>query len=341
MLTTCLQPSIERVGDFHGAVWMPTGLALSEGMPFEEWQQIGSTLKQMERSVMWWIGDWLLFGERKYGETYAQASDESGYEVITLQTAVWVAQSVESSRRREDLSWSHHREVASLPAEGQVRWLQEASASKLSTRQLRDEVSRWRLINGTAGAASPTCTLDDLSSLVASGEKFGTIYVDPPWKYGNQGTRAAADNHYVTMTVEEIAELPVRALAAENSHLHLWTTNAFLFECPRIIEAWGFEYKSLFVWVKPQMGIGNYWRVSHELLLFACRGKAPFMDRSLMSWKEEERTQHSRKPEAVRQMIERASPKPRLELFGRRPAEGWTVWGNEIERNLFHPGDKP
>jgi N6-adenosine-specific RNA methylase IME4 len=101
------------------------------------------------------------------------------------------------------------------------------------------------------------------------------------------------------------------------------------------MEAWGFEYKSCLVWVKPEMGIGNYWRVSHEFLLFGIRGKAPFRDRGLKSWLECGRGPHSSKPEQVRQMIEKASPKPRLELFGRRVAEEWTVWGNQIEKTMF------
>jgi N6-adenosine-specific RNA methylase IME4 len=147
----------------------------------------------------------------------------------------------------------------------------------------------------------------------------------------------ATGNHYDTLTVDEIAGLPVDALAAPDAHLHLWTTNAFLFDSRAIIAAWGFEYKSCFVWVKPQMGIGNYWRVSHEFLLFAVRGNAPFRDRGLMSWLKCSRrgSNHSGKPEPVRGLIERASPPPYLELFGRREVEGWAVWGNEIERTLF------
>ncbi len=178
------------------------------------------------------------------------------------------------------------------------------------------------------------CTVDDLYSLVGA-KTFSTIYADPPWLYGNQGTRAATGNHYSGMTVSEIAALPIKQLAAENAHLHLWTTNAFLFDCKAIMEAWGFEYKSCYVWVKPQMGIGNYWRVSHEFMLFGIRGKCPFADRGQKSWGEFDRTKHSAKPERIREIIQRTSPGPYLELFGRRPADGWVVWGNEVERNIF------
>jgi N6-adenosine-specific RNA methylase IME4 len=138
------------------------------------------------------------------------------------------------------------------------------------------------------------------------------------------------------MTVDEIAALPVAQLADDKAHLHLWTTNAFLPHAFRVVEAWGFEYRSLFVWCKPEMGLGNYWRVSHELLLLGVRGDCPFYDHSLRSWKEmTRRGKHSEKPEQVRHMIEKASPGPYLELFGRQAVKGWKVWGNQISRDLF------
>jgi len=186
--------------------------------------------------------------------------------------------------------------------------------------------------------------------LAERGVKFGTIYADPPWRYDNQGTRAATGNHYAGvndeegrevqsaagMSIDEICALPVKGLAADDAHLHMWTTNGFLFECPRILAAWGFEFRSSLVWVKPQMGIGNYWRNSHEIMLTAIRGNAKrFNDHSIKSWIECDRGLHSAKPEQVRHYIERASPGPYLELFGRREAPNWAVWGNQIERSLF------
>lgn len=177
---------------------------------------------------------------------------------------------------------------------------------------------------------------DSLEKLIAKSEKFGVIYADPPWVYDNQGTRAATGNHYSGLTVDELCNLPVSELSADDAHLHLWTTNAFLFDCQRIFDAWGFEYRSSLIWVKPQMGIGNYWRNSHEFLLTAIRGNAKrFNDRSLKSWIECDRSRHSEKPFIVRDFIKRASPGPYLEMFARTPADGWTCWGNQIERGLL------
>jgi len=168
--------------------------------------------------------------------------------------------------------------------------------------------------------------------------KFGTIYADPPWPYTNVATRAAAADHYSTMSIKDICNLkltglgnlPVREYAAPKSHLHLWTTNAFLYECKEVLEAWGFEYKGVFVWVKSQMGIGNYWRVSHEFLVLGVRGTLSFRDKGIKSWIEHARLTHSEKPEAIRKLVERVSPAPRLELFARKLVPHWTVWGDEV-----------
>lgn len=171
--------------------------------------------------------------------------------------------------------------------------------------------------------------VDDLTNLEQ--RKFGTIYADPPWQYGNQGTRASTGNHYNTMTLDDICNMPIESLAADDAHLHLWTTNAFLFDAKRVMDAWGFEYRSVFVWVKPQMGIGNYWRVSHEFLLLGIRGNAKrFNEHNHMSWGEFDRSKHSAKPEQIRQTIEKVSNGPYLELFGRKQVHGWTVFGNQV-----------
>lgn len=175
--------------------------------------------------------------------------------------------------------------------------------------------------------------VSDLGKL--AGKTFGCIYADPPWKYGNQATRAATSNHYEALTVEQICALPVRELAAEKCHLHLWTTNGFLFECPRIFEAWGFEFKSSFVWVKPQMGIGNYWRCSHEILLLAVRGGLTAQDKGQKSWAACPRGEHSAKPDIIREAVEKLSPGPYLELFGRGPRDRWTVFGNQVSEAML------
>lgn len=179
------------------------------------------------------------------------------------------------------------------------------------------------------------CRTEDLVRAAAAGVRFGTVYADPPWQYENRASRGAAEDHYPTLSADEIASLPVGPLAAEDSHLHLWTTNAFLADAMRVMDAWGFTFKSVFVWAKPQLGMGNYWRVSHEFLLLGTRGRGRFRDRGQPSWRVFGRTRHSAKPAAVRRLVEKVSPGPYLELFARTSARGWVAWGNEIGREEF------
>lgn len=179
--------------------------------------------------------------------------------------------------------------------------------------------------------------IGDLATLVAEGRKFRTIYADPPWEYDKSVGRAAASRHYRTMSVAEICREPINQLVDDSAHLHLWTTNGFLREAFQVIEAWGFQYKSCFVWVKPQLGVGNYWRVSHEFMLLGVRGNLLFADHCQRSWMEAARSVHSRKPSIIRCLIEQVSPAPYLELYGREEIHesGWTVYGNQVERRLF------
>ena len=177
----------------------------------------------------------------------------------------------------------------------------------------------------------------NLTPLVDAGVRFRTVYADPPWQYSNIASRGAANNHYTTLGIKEICAEPVCELVDDDAHLHLRTTNGFLREAFTVIEAWGFQYKSCMVWVKPQLGMGNYWRVSHEFLLLGVRGSCPFGDNSCRSWVLNRRSQHSKKPFAFRELIERVSPGPYLELYGReeQPRTEWTVYGNQVERRLF------
>lgn len=319
----------------------PTSLRISDETTFEEWADLGRWLQSVERSVMWWIGDWWAFGEHKYGARKAlvTSDDWEGPTYQTCKDAASVSRRFERSERSDLLPWSHYRQALSLPKTDATSILGEAEREGWSVRETRAQVNRLK--NEARLPAAPAARVDgrkvtDFEALVRNGERFGCIYADPPWQYDNQGTRAATGNHYGGMTVEELCALPVREIAADDAHLHLWTTNGFLFECPKIFEAWGFEFRSSFIWVKPQIGIGNYWRNSHEFLLTAIRGNAKrFNDHSMKSWLECERGRHSAKPEHVRHMLEKASPGPYLEMFARSGAPNWTVWGNQIPGDLL------
>jgi len=181
---------------------------------------------------------------------------------------------------------------------------------------------------------------DDLETIVQRGVRFRTILADPAWAYANQGTRGATGNHYRTMPTSEIAALPIEKLAADVAQLHLWATDVFLEDAIAVMKAWGFVRKSMLIWEKPQLGLGNYYRLTHEYLLLGTRGEAqfPLSQRSHRSVIKASREAHSRRPDQFRQLVEQVGRGPRLELFGRREVPGWVIWGNEVERDRLHQG---
>jgi N6-adenosine-specific RNA methylase IME4 len=292
---------------------------------------------EMER----WVSDIRVRAKRKLGELSAALEHAPVIENVQGRNAATLGKRAALAAAGITKDEAHRCEQLAKVAEPEFEAFlaQKATAGQVVTGEevarLVVKATRKAKVATAAVADIASVKTSDLAALTTRGMKFGTVLADPPWIYGNQGTRGATGDHYVGMTVAEIAALPIAKLAAPNAHLHLWTTNAFLFESKQIMEAWGFEYRSCYVWVKPQMGMGNYWRVSHEFLLLGIRGSCPFADRSLMSWGQFPRGKHSAKPDQIRSLIEKASPGPRLELFGRRPAPGWVVWGNEIERTVF------
>lgn len=176
--------------------------------------------------------------------------------------------------------------------------------------------------------------------------KFTTILADPPWRFQNRTGKVAPEHRrlsrYETMTLDDICRLPVASHAAEQSHLYLWVPNAMLSEGMTVVQAWGFQYVTNLVWLKTRKdggpdgrGCGFYFRNVTELVLFGCRGKKRMRTlapaRRQVNAIMEQKREHSRKPDALRRIIEDCSPGPFLELFARGAAEGWTTWGDEAE----------
>jgi hypothetical protein len=119
-------------------------LELAPGTTFERWVEIGSMLGRISRAMPWLIGDWIEYGESRYGEKYAQALDATGLDYSTLSNYAYVCRRIEPSRRREHLSFSVHAEVASLPPDEQDRWLDRAEQEGLRTRDVRASLQAIR-----------------------------------------------------------------------------------------------------------------------------------------------------------------------------------------------------
>lgn len=170
-------------------------------------------------------------------------------------------------------------------------------------------------------------------------KQYGVILADAPWRFEpysrETGMDRAADNHYPTMAVEDIAKLSVPA--AKDAVLFLWATAPMLPEALQVMQAWGFKYKTNLVWKKPNIITGYWFRFRHELLLVGRRGKipAPAPGEQWESVIEAPTSTHSTKPDRVYELIEAYYPTvPKLELFARRTRPGWNSWGNEVGEEL-------
>jgi N6-adenosine-specific RNA methylase IME4 len=171
--------------------------------------------------------------------------------------------------------------------------------------------------------------------------------VDPPWPYKNAQTRNAARKQYEQMSEPEIAALPINRLADREAHLYLWVTAQHLRWGLELVEHWGFQFKTPLVYVKRHLGMGNWWRINHETVLFAVRGG--LRPSEIMPWTtfsdkwygpkpdptvnvSGPRPRHSEKPDLFYEQVEKASPAPRLDMFARRYRPGWTCWGDGLPR---------
>jgi len=176
---------------------------------------------------------------------------------------------------------------------------------------------------------------------------FETILADPPWRFDNRTGKVAPEHQrlrrYQTMSLDEICEMPISAHAAEKSHLYLWVPNALLKEGFRVMDAWGFTYKTNIVWYKIRKdggpdgrGVGFYFRNVTEVVLFGVRGSLRTLapGRRQVNIVESRKREHSRKPDELYDVVEACSPSRYLELFARAKRPGWVSWGDEAATYL-------
>lgn len=188
-------------------------------------------------------------------------------------------------------------------------------------------------------------TIADLLGLADA--PFATVLADPPWRFNNRTGKVAPEHRrlsrYDTMTTREIQELPVQDIVAEHAHLYLWVPNALIADGLRVMESWGFTYKSNLVWAKRRKdggpdgrGVGFYFRNVTELVLFGVRGSMRTLQpgRRQVNIIETRKREHSRKPDELYDIIESCSPGRYLELFARYSRPDWTSWGLEAKDDV-------
>lgn len=167
-------------------------------------------------------------------------------------------------------------------------------------------------------------------------QKFDLIYADPPWRYDFSKSKSRAiESHYQSMDVDEICNLDILSITKQDCILYLWATAPKLIEALKVMESWGFIYKTNMVWIKPTIGMGYHARGKHELLLIGTKGKwSPSKAQSrYQSVINASRGKHSKKPDDVYSILEESYPPTEnklIELFARNKRKDWESWGNEI-----------
>jgi N6-adenosine-specific RNA methylase IME4 len=306
------------------------GWELPAQLTGDEWVQCGKWLGKVEASVQWWLGDWWAYGEHKYGDRVALFQEGGPLEEMnfgTLRTYGWVCRQVPTSNRLDVLTFKHHFHVAALSFDEQRYWLERAVKEGWSSNQLKSAIARQAAIDKTVQT--------DLDAEKLG--KFVVLYADPPWRYEwppMGGSNRSIENHYPTLTFEEICALPVADIAHEDAVLFLWATSPKLPECLDVVRAWGFTHRTGMAWVKDKIGMGFHVRERHEILLIAKRGELPPPPPEARpdSVVQAPRLEHSAKPAVFYDLIDQMYPAVRkVELFGRAPEqrELWTVWGNQ------------
>jgi len=177
-------------------------------------------------------------------------------------------------------------------------------------------------------------------------KKYQIIYADPPWKYDfSKDNSDNIENHYPTMELEEICALKIPI--EDNAVLFLWATAPKLLEALEVMKSWNFQYKTQMIWDKDWIGMGYWFRGQHELLLVGTRGNFSPPPKELLCssvWREK-RTEHSKKPRGIRDLISKWYPdKVKVEIFarkddqidlwGKNTFDGWDVWGNEVKSDI-------
>ncbi|PIR05506.1 hypothetical protein COV56_02710 [Candidatus Kuenenbacteria bacterium CG11_big_fil_rev_8_21_14_0_20_37_9] len=226
----------------------------------------------------------------------------------------------------KQLGIQHHERyeaIASLPEKEFEKHIQEVKASN-------QELTTMGVVRLARQLKRPQPT----ETPELPEKKYRIIYADPPWSYGNSGLDeyGHAERHYPTMAIEEICALPVKDITEENAVLFLWVTSPVLEDAFKIINSWGFKYKTSFVWDKVKHNFGYYNSVRHEFLLVATKHSCLPDEKKLYdSVISIERTKHSEKPEYFRNLIDKLyTSGRRIELFARKKIKNWDNYGNEI-----------
>ena len=238
---------------------------------------------------------------------------------------------IASLQKSGDLDRLIKRGATTTAAAVAVHAMQPAQRKQVLSK-LGDKVDVKKAIGEVKLAAKRSLAEEIRANPVVTPDgRYQVIVSDPPWKYDTRAedTSHRGKNMYPDMTVEEICALPVAKLAQENCVLWLWTTNAFMRDAYRCLDAWGFREKTILTWDKENFGLGDWLRNVTEHCILAVRGRPVVSLTNQTTIIREKRREHSRKPEAFYSLVEQLCPGSKVEMFSRTNRDGWAAWGAE------------
>ena len=299
----------------------------------------GIRLSERERAHPWECGDYYLEGDdlphgtRKRMMTSPEWVAAGGLPLKTFKNRGVVAKRFPQTSRRRDLWFAHHEAVMCLRDDVLAfAVLDDAARHRWSDNQTRIEAQRRK--HGFYEKFSGD-VMTSTADVIAQGKTFNAIEADCPWAYdAGPGVQGTSDTRYSALSQSDLAAIPMAKLSRPTSTLFLWAPQSFNETAFWLMREWGFRNSgSAIVWHKTpgKPGCGHYARMVHEMLLIGLREQAPTWNCDVPSVIEAPRGEHSEKPDVFQQIIERVVPGPRLELFGRRRRDGWTVVGDQLK----------
>lgn len=289
---------------------------------FEQWQECGEFIRKAEGAVHFWIGDWLNYGESEWGEMYSQAIDATGYDYQTVRNDKWLSNKIDLSLRGDNLTQAHAKEIAALPEEEKTFWAEEIKKEKIPVRELKEKIKERKK------ALLPKPVIPD--------GVFSVLYADPPWDIGSmvlEKWESPLEDKYPTMTPEELKAMELPKMA-EDSVCFMWTTLSTLPQALELLSSWGFKYHITITWDKGNGFSMSGFHRKTELVVFGYKGILSNVVKQegeyIPTVFYEAKTTHSTKPEAMYNFIENRTIGNKVELFARKPREGWKSWGNQL-----------
>jgi len=266
------------------------------------------------------------------------SSDKVGISTRVIHEEIQISRNlspeIKAQVKKADLSKTETLKLARLEPEKQKAVMQKAATTNDKVdnvmKEIKKEEHKAKLEQKQVEKKQELTQPIDITN-----KKFNVILADPPWRYNDVVPNRSIENHYPTMDLNDICEINIHA--DDDCILFLWATSPLLPDAIKVLTMWGFEYKTSMVWVKDRIGMGYYARGRHELLLIGIKGNPgkPEPVNRPDSVIEAPRTEHSKKPLIVYDIIEKMYPHGvYLELFSRKERSGWISWGNEINKGI-------